>query len=388
MTNCFKHNISLIFLFDFLNGLKFFNAIGIIIFTSIAGSYTLGMSVFSVIALTAAMSEIPTGVLSDWMGRKSTMVVGALCSFLAVLLFSLASDFMLLCLGGIFMGISQALFSGNNSALLFDTLKACNNLGSHHKTLGICHTIGYFSMAASSLICAIVLYLDSDFMLLLWLTLIPQGLAFFTALAIKDPKIISNHENNLYCHLKRAFSLIKNNQKAKWLTLAFINDCSAGYAGYKMITAFINSIIPTWSIGIFETIFSACGAAGAYISSSVMKKTGYLRGLVYGTFFAGVFRIFSVFLGAVAAPILFVFSQCIYSVTDAAQQHLLQMEYTDEERATIGSITSLISCIVWSMVGILTGWLADMTNVQTALVIVYLVWMIRIFLFRKALKQN
>ena len=388
MSNCFNHNISLIFLFDFLNGLKFFGAIGIVIFATIAGNYTLGMSVFSIIALSATLSEVPTGILSDWIGRKKTMVIGALCSFLAVLLFSLASDFTLLCLGGTFMGIAQALFSGNNSALLYDSLKACNNLHFHHKILGYCHTVGYVSMAVSALICALILYLGFNFSTLLWLSLIPQGLALCTTLAIKDPKIPHKHDRNLYLHLKKAFSLLQNNKKAKWLTLAFIEDCSIGYVGYNMITAFINTIIPTWFIGIFESVFCMLGGIGAYISSTVIKKNGYLKGLIYGTFLTGVFRIFSVFLGTVTAPILFVFSQFIYAITDATQQHLLQLEYTDEERATIGSITSFISGIIWSIAGILTGWLADATNVQTALVIVYLIWMIRIFLFKKALKQR
>lgn len=387
MLHSLQRNIGLIFLFNFLSALKFYQALGIVVFAAIAGNYTLGMAVFSTIAVSSALFELPTGVLSDWIGRKNTMIIGALCSILAVLFFALASDFTLLGIGGVFYGLALSFFSGNNSAILFDTLKAHDKLSLHHKILGYSHATGYLGMAVSALICALIIYLSADLKLLLWLTLLPQILAFFVALVITDPKIITPHRENIKHHLKKAVSLFYHNPKAKWLTLSFIGDCSVGYAGYEMITAFVNTLIPTWTVGIYEALFCTFGGIGAYISSAIIKVTGYLKGFVLGVLLIGILRICSIFAGAIIAPILLIFSQFIYAVTDASQQHLLQMEYTDKERATIGSITSLISSIVWAIVSLLIGWLADLTNVQTALIIVTLIWVMRIFLFKKALKN-
>lgn len=315
------------------------------------------------------------------------MIVGILSSITAVLFFSLASDFMFLCIGGIFMGLANSLFSGNNSAILFDTMKADNSLSLHHKILGHGHAVGYSGRAASALICALILYLSSDLKLLFWLTLLPQIAAFLVALAIIDPQIVTPHKDNIKNHLAKAFSLLRRNHKAKWLTLAFVGDCSVGYVGYEMITAFINTLIPSWAVGVFEALFCIFGGIGAYISSAIIKLTGYLKGFIFGILLIGLLRMLSIFIGTLIAPILFIFSQLIYAITDASQQHLLQMEYTDKERATIGSITSLISSIVWAISSVLIGWLADKTNVQTALIIVTLIWMMRIFLFKKALKD-
>jgi len=67
--------------------------------------------------------EVPTGNFSDFLGRKLTLALGQLASALSIASYAAANSFGTLAIGGVLEGLSFSLFSGNNDALLFETLK-------------------------------------------------------------------------------------------------------------------------------------------------------------------------------------------------------------------------------------------------------------------------
>lgn len=78
--NIAKKNVLLLSLIQFFNQINFYSVIIILYFTDITGSYMLGMSIFSITTISTAILEIPTGILSDKIGRKKTIVIGSICS--------------------------------------------------------------------------------------------------------------------------------------------------------------------------------------------------------------------------------------------------------------------------------------------------------------------
>ena len=115
-------NVKLLKIFNFLIGFSFFAPLAIIYFSKVSGSYTLGTSVFGVIMLSAAIFEVPTGILSDRVGRKYTMVYGSIARVLAFIFYAIGLSYGFLVAGAILEGISRAFYSGNNEAFLYDTL--------------------------------------------------------------------------------------------------------------------------------------------------------------------------------------------------------------------------------------------------------------------------
>ncbi|MDP3733336.1 MAG: hypothetical protein Q8Q91_02225, partial [Candidatus Daviesbacteria bacterium] len=73
-----KRNIRLLTWFNFFTDFKLYGPLAIIYFSQVTGSYGLGTSIFSVVMLSSALFEIPTGILSDFLGRKKTLTLGAL----------------------------------------------------------------------------------------------------------------------------------------------------------------------------------------------------------------------------------------------------------------------------------------------------------------------
>lgn len=140
-----EKNVLLLGVLNFLMEFKLYGAIAILYFTSITNSITLGMSIFSIAMLSTAILEIPTGAISDKIGRKPTIILGTVVSFLYVLLYAIGNQYYILALGAIFEGLERALFSGNNEALLYDTLKQLKKEEQYHKYLGKTNSMYYLA---------------------------------------------------------------------------------------------------------------------------------------------------------------------------------------------------------------------------------------------------
>ncbi len=91
--------------------------------------------------------EIPSGYFADVLGRKNTLVVGAVLGFLGFSIYTLSHGFYGFLLAEIILGIGQSLISGADSAMLYDTLAANKKQDQYLKYEGRITSIGNFAEA-------------------------------------------------------------------------------------------------------------------------------------------------------------------------------------------------------------------------------------------------
>src|SRR5688572_6830492 len=115
-------NIRLLAWFHFWGDFRPYAPIAILYFAQISGSYALGMSIFAATRLAQSMLEVPTGIYSDKIGRKKTLVLGAVTGVFSLIFYAIGGTYLALLTGAIFEGLARAFYSGNNEALLHDTL--------------------------------------------------------------------------------------------------------------------------------------------------------------------------------------------------------------------------------------------------------------------------
>ena len=145
-------NINVLRWHNFFLDFRLYGPIAIIYFAQITGSYALGLAVFSFAAITSAIFEVPTGIFSDFIGRKKTIILGSLASVFAIISYALADSFAMLALGAVFEGIELSLFSGNNDALLYDTLRQGKKTGRFSDLLGKLSSMCQAGLGISALI--------------------------------------------------------------------------------------------------------------------------------------------------------------------------------------------------------------------------------------------
>lgn len=143
------------------------------------------MLVFSVIMISSALWEVPTGVLSDQIGRKRTMILGAVASTAAVVFYAIGGTFAALAVGGILEGMSRALYSGNNDALLYDTL-AEQGLEQHFAEYsGKTHSMFQVAAAIAAIVGSVLAFFS--YPLVMWLSVIPQALNIIVSFFFYEP---------------------------------------------------------------------------------------------------------------------------------------------------------------------------------------------------------
>ncbi|MFC1659731.1 hypothetical protein ACFL0U_04155, partial [Pseudomonadota bacterium] len=71
-------------------------------------------------------------------------------------------------------------------------------------------------------------------------------------------------------------------------------------------------------------------------------------------------------------PFIIAFSDIFFGAVETSQESLFQKEYTNKERATMGSIIALFKVMFFSILSIIMGYIADKTSISFALILLNL----------------
>ena len=120
-----RRNIFLFKCINLFNGLWLFSAMAVIYFEQVCHSYALAMLAFSLVNISQCLMEVPCGVFSDRVSRKTTLVCAQFCLFINMFLWAISGYFhsaSLLFIGSCFRGIGLAFMSGTDTAMIYETL--------------------------------------------------------------------------------------------------------------------------------------------------------------------------------------------------------------------------------------------------------------------------
>lgn len=363
-----KKNVFLLGSINFLTEFKLYAAIIILYFTEVTGSMTLGMGVLSLSMLSASLLELPTGVLSDILGRKKTIIIGTSASFISIVLYATGISTFWLFAGAVLEGLSIALFSGNNDAFLYDHLKSQNDEQSYKAYLGKTSSMTHIAPSASTLAGSLML-LSGSYSLVFRLTVIPKALCVAAALLLDEPKAMGNKEPiSPWKHLVESIREVYQNKKLIRLVAADSLSGGAGEAAYQFRSTFIAMVWPTWAIGLAGTLGDLLAAFSFWISEKWINRRGSKWILLMGKSCSLVVSVVSFILANIFSPILLTSNALFYGVMSVAQNDMAQKLFTDRNRASMGSVKSLTESLTGAILAVFIGWLGDRLGVVPALV--------------------
>lgn len=381
-----RRNIRLLALFNFFTDFQLYSAILVIYFAKITGSYLLAMSLFSVAMIASAVFEVPTGIFSDFIGRKKTMILGAVSAVLSVSFYAIGSNYLILFVGALLEGLQRSWYSGNNDALLYETLAETGKKDEYDHYLG--RTSSMFQLAAAVGIIIGGIIAVWSFTLIMWLSLIPQLVCLSISFLIKEPVKKTKQSSNIYFHLKTAFLKIWKNRKLRLLSFNQIIGFATGESTYQFRAAFVNTLWPIWAVG-FSKVLSSIGAAISYwYSGKLIKRVGAFRLLLISNIYGKFINIFSVTIVSVLSPALLSTTSLFYGATSVANSKLMQKEFTDDQRATLGSVNSLLGNLAFGLFAIGLGLFADKFGPAKALLAAYIFSLPTIYINWKLFTQR
>lgn len=136
--------------------------------------------------LGTVLFEVPSGYLSDRVGRRPTLVAAMAASVLGSALFLGAAEFWTFALGQLCYAASTAFVSGTDTALLFDSLRALGREKEHAESEGRMQAASFAALALASLVGGLLA--GFDLRLAYLLSLAGSAAALVVALRLVEPQ--------------------------------------------------------------------------------------------------------------------------------------------------------------------------------------------------------
>lgn len=187
LEKAYKRNIILDYFHMFFRNTNFTHGIWVA-YLLIRGFNLIDVGLFEMIFHISSLTmEVPTGVIGDLYGRKTSRALGILTYFIYIAIMLLSMNYFLIIIGFIFCGISYTFESGSGDALVYDSLKEIGKEKNFMKVNGLREVI---YQAATVIVLALTgLLLEGKHQLDYILTAIMFVIALVTILMMKETHI-------------------------------------------------------------------------------------------------------------------------------------------------------------------------------------------------------
>ena len=390
MTMKIERNILLFKLNGFFGSLWPLLALAVVYFQQITGSYAVALSVFSVTTVSQSLSEVPTGVISDKVGRRHTLVLYAVFSLFGFFLFAVAGNLMmpsLLFIGAFCHGMADAFASGTDEALLYETMQELNKESEYDLVYSRSKMFGQIGLAAGALTATGVTYFYS-LNVLAWISF---GIAFFQlfiVLSFVEPRISGRKKQvSSLEHFRNSWKALVLNKKLRHFAVIKMFQKACGWTTYSFEGAYFNALIPIWAVSIVRIIKQTTGIV-SYAIAPYFRKFGFFKILTASSFFMFLIDLMALVLNTFITPFIMSFVNLFHGVSETAASAVFQEEFTPEQRATMGSIVALIGSLLLAAMYCFIGFVADQYSLYFAMLLLLLFKFLTIFGYYDLLKKN
>ena len=365
-----RYNIVLFKFQNFFNGLWLFSALAVIYFEQITGSYATAMLAFSFVNLFQSLAEVPCGMISDRISRKSSLVIGSICVFTNMVLWALAGQtniIFLLFLGSALRGIGLAFKSGTDSAMIYETLQ---QIKKRKLFLIILSKISSFYQlgALIAAFAATVISYYFSLQTLVWVSVLPYFLTIIVNLLLVNPKSYFEKDMSPVNQLKKSIKcFIKNAKLRKYALLQIVNN-SLSVSVFRFEASYFERLIPIYFVNITRALQHATGWI-SFHNVALFSKTNLLKILCLSSFGNSAIRLIALIMNNQITPFFNCLQNLFYGTSVSSSTSLLQQEYNKGLRATLDSIVNLFGGITTAFLGFLLGYIADILSPRSVLFI-------------------
>ena len=355
-----KHNILKMYLLKAVLWFMVAMPIIVLFFQEHGLSLTQVMFLQAIYSLSVAVFEIPSGYIADLFGRKNTIIISTIFSFIGYVIFSFYGGFFAFAIAEVLIGIGGSLMSGSDSAILYDTLLETGNTEAYTRIEGENYAIGNFSEATAGVLGGF-LAVGS-----IYLPIYVQTAILFLSIpiALSLVETTLHKENRLDKSFKSIFKVLKfamiDNKKLKWLivyssamgvaTLSvawfaqpFFKQVNVPLAYFGILWAGLNFSAGFTSLNSHK--FNQNKEKGKMLFYLALAMIGALLFVGFNMTLFGLFFIVSIYLlRGIVTPIL---------------RHAINENTTSNKRATVLSIRSFIIRISFAIFAPILGFLAD-----------------------------
>jgi MFS family permease len=159
--------------------------------------------IFALQAIFAAViliTEVPSGYAADLLGRKPTLLAGAVVAGIGHTILVFADGFMGLALFEVALGVSASLISGSDIAILYDSEAVLGRSEEEQrKVVGRLYSVRTFSEAIAAVVCSLLLLASLE--LVVYVQALVGWIPLLLAVRLVEPPVVrleqSGHFRNM-----------------------------------------------------------------------------------------------------------------------------------------------------------------------------------------------
>ncbi len=365
-----QRNIKIYYSNDFFNGLMAISAPIIVIFQL----QSIGLSLAEVLigeaffALAILLSEVPTGVIADRVGRKKSLLIAESLVAFSFIYLALANSFLEVVFVQIVIGIGMAFASGANQAILYDTLKVFKKEKDYKRIYGRARTIQYTTSIITNILGGFLATLFGLFFPIL------MG-GFFAILSVLnltlfiEPPRGKKRTKSLHEHTWKAFVYIWKHPLVRY-TIIFSMILGVGQKlSFHTLNPYWDLMgVPVALFGVALACHNLLAALFSHYAHWFIEKLGDVKSLLLIlSISCGTFAIMSGFnLGLVGAMLFPSMFQIVRAIFPIATDDMVNRTTESHHRATVLSMKSFLMNGAQMLLLPVFGYAADILSLLSA----------------------
>ncbi|MFT5369509.1 MAG: MFS family permease [Candidatus Latescibacterota bacterium] len=372
-----KTNTPQFYAFQVLSGLEigFAMPIFVLFFLSKGLGLTEFMGMMSIFNLSVFLLEVPSGALADNIGKKTSVILGMVCMALATLGMIELNGFVALAACFVIWGLGEALISGADSALLYDSLE---NKEAFAQIFGRANTARLSATVFGTLACGASI----DYIGLvapMWGAFAASLIGIVIALTFHEPIGKTSEKKHIGAQIRESISIFSNNHHLLIIALlgvVFHRVCGLVERPLSQPLLLQNGFSEA-TIGYMHSGFFLVAALGSFWVFRLVKK-----GDMWAFGSSGALMVLSLAVLSYAGGNAVVYALAgvflVRGVTFPTVQHSLNQQIPSEQRATCLSIAKMGSNLSGVILGPLLGYIADEYSIGISVAV--LQWSFTLFL--------
>ena len=374
-----RANIWKSYLINFIEGFHLISGILLPFFLTWGNlSFVEVMFLQSYFTIMILVFEIPCGAVADYISRKFSLILGALATAIAALVYGSYPNIFIFTIGETLWAFGAALTSGTNAAFIYDTLRKLGREGEISKVMARNRSFSLLGIAISAPIGSIIgAYFSLN--LVMSLVFVPFITATLISLTLKEPNYdMQNKKSKKYFTIvKSGITELTNNRILRILAVEMVITESLVFFLIWTYQVYLEALsfqliffgFVSTSMTLVQILFNNLIPN---LESKINDKRKFLKmyTVIPGIAFIllALIHFIPVSIPLILIVIGFGFSRSLIFVKGINKQ--IETENRATVLSTINMIASLIRAILYPLVGYLVMWNLDITFLVLGVLIV------------------
>jgi MFS family permease len=358
-------NVTKLAMAYFFATLYFYIPVGTLYLQSKNLNYVQINSLWGIIVGTMFLTEVPTGIIADRLGRKRSINVALALQVLGEVVYIFADGYWPFALAAMIGGLGFAFGSGSLEALVYDSLKTKGREGEMSKAMGFISAAqrlaNLLAFAVGGLL--VVNLTQERFVLAIAVTACAVAIGWLVSLTLREPQIEvrqGSGDSSLKLLVDGVKTLQSNRLFRRLVLLALATIPFSNYLSSLYQPRFVNVGVPPIWLGLALALASGISIVVARCACWLEAHLGTKASLLLSTGLPGVFYLV---MAAVLHPVFTVLAFCtLYgslSLKGPIFSGHLNRHIESKNRATVLSLISMFSGIYEALMGLLIGRIGD-----------------------------